>query len=467
MASLVSKLSARHQRDYSPVAWTQYFDEAHDISPKSQQPTDNVDEAVGSYRVYLRNFKEPYAPQRQPGHALDGSRVELSEEERAKFNQVPTLVALHGGGYSGLTWAQFTRHIEQYCHCRILAIDLRGHGDTTTPNDDQMDIDTLVQDVISVTHAAHRICGFQETPRIVLIGHSMGGAVAVKCSVNCPETLPSLAGFVIIDVVEGTAKDALPLMMSVIKTRPVRFPSLSNAIEWSVRSGMAKNSDAARVSMPGNLVNICTEKLAIHDVEDKSTPEDLMKSLKMPKFCISVDSLIGPTSTVTSLPPRLPLPPRISALKGGTTMPPPIMPKSSPLSIADPALREEPEEDEDEKEESRDNVESNQQIYKRPAEVDESGYCWRTNLAKTQPYWNGWFDGLSEQLLSTPVQAKFLLLAGIDRLDKTLTIGHMQGKFMMKVLPKCGHAVHEDVPEQVAGAIGDFLVRNKLTTALV
>ncbi|CAN8032604.1 unnamed protein product [Ixodes persulcatus] len=56
---------------------------------------------------------------------------------------------------------------------------------------------------------------------------------------------------------------------------------------------------------------------------------------------------------------------------------------------------------------------------------------------------------------------KLLLLAGVDRLDKDLTIGQMQGKFQMQVLPQCGHAVHEDVPDKVAEAVATFLVRNK------
>ena len=38
---------------------------------------------------------------------------------------------------------------------------------------------------------------------------------------------------------------------------------------------------------------------------------------------------------------------------------------------------------------------------------------------------------------------------GVDRLDRDLTIGQMQGKFQMQVLPQCGHAVHEDQPHKV------------------
>lgn len=35
------------------------------------------------------------------------------------------------------------------------------------------------------------------------------------------------------------------------------------------------------------------------------------------------------------------------------------------------------------------------------------------------------------------------------------------GKFQMQVLPACGHAVHEDVPDKVAEAIATFMVRHK------
>lgn len=444
---------AKNQRDYSPVHWAHYFDEAHDIliKPKTHAECIPPQDKYDSFRVYLRNFRQPFAPMRLPGQRLNPNDIDLSERELRNILQVPTLVVLHGGGYSGLTWAQFTKTIEQYCKCRVLAIDLRCHGDTKTSDDSRMDINTLIDDVVAVTNTTHQeICGFPETPRLVLIGHSMGGAIAIKCAYKCADVLPSLAGLVVIDVVEGTAKEALPLMMSVIKTRPTKFPSLANAIEWSVRSGMAKNADAARVSMPGNLVNVQSGELAIHEADQtqlRSTPTAVVKH----KFRISIDQFRGSSLTGILMHPRLPLPKRIRDLGGASCM------TSGPNSIA--------EANEDETPQSvSDKVDSDG--YKKPAEVDKFGYTWRTNLAKTQPFWNEWFDGLSEQMLNSDVQGKFLLLAGIDRLDKALTIGQMQGKFMMKVLPKCGHAVHEDVPEQVASAITDFLLRNKFSVRL-
>ncbi|XP_043100971.1 protein phosphatase methylesterase 1-like [Puntigrus tetrazona] len=93
-----------------------------------------------------------------------------------------------------------------------------------------------------------------------------------------------------------------------------------------------------------------------------------------------------------------------------------------------------------------------------------SVYSWRIDLSKAEKYWDGWFRGISNLFLSCNVP-KLLLLAGIDRLDRDLTIGQMQGKFMMQVLPPCGHAVHEDIPDKVADALASFMIRHKFAEA--
>lgn len=114
------------------------------------------------------------------------------------------------------------------------------------------------------------------------------------------------------------------------------------------------------------------------------------------------------------------------------------------------------EEDEDEADESKTLA---------PAEATPSAepnrYTWRIDLSKTEHFWQGWFSGLSKLFLSCECP-KLLLLAGVDRLDRDLTVGQMQGKFQMHVVPKSGHAVHEDAPDQVADCIASFLIRHKL-----
>ena len=49
-----------------------------------------------------------------------------------------------------------------------------------------------------------------------------------------------------------------------------------------------------------------------------------------------------------------------------------------------------------------------------------------------------------------------------DRLDKTLTIGQMQGKYELGVMGQgVGHTVHEDAPDRVAEKVTHFVERNQ------
>lgn len=66
-----------------------------------------------------------------------------------------------------------------------------------------------------------------DTP-IILVGHSMGGAVAVRAA----PLIPNLYGLGVIDVVEGTAMDALASMQSFLRSRPSSFSTIPQAIEW-------------------------------------------------------------------------------------------------------------------------------------------------------------------------------------------------------------------------------------------
>ena len=111
----------------------------------------------------------------------------------------------------------------------------------------------------------------EDCPPIVLVGHSMGGAIAVHTAAsNC---IKNLIALVVIDVVEGSALEALSSMQTFLQGRPRSFNSVEQAIEYkyyfykyflknnskksylinSVRSGAIKNAESARVSIIGQL----------------------------------------------------------------------------------------------------------------------------------------------------------------------------------------------------------------------
>uniref|UniRef100_A0A8C5A1T1 Protein phosphatase methylesterase 1 n=1 Tax=Gadus morhua TaxID=8049 RepID=A0A8C5A1T1_GADMO len=327
------------QPDYSPLSWRGYFDQMEDVVVGAADSSD-------SFRVYK---------------AGTGG---------------PVLVLLHGGGHSALSWAVCTTAISSRVSCRVLAMDLRGHGATQVQCDD-FSTQTMSRDVANVVQA----CYGETPPPMVLIGHGVGGAIAVHAASSM--LLPTIVGLVAIDVVEGSAMEVLHSMQNFLRGRPKSFKSMVHAIEWSVKSGQIQNLESARVSVVGQIKKCEVDK----------------------------DVLLEPASLVVDV-----------AVEG--------------------------------------NEEFHEQGYITVCVCLQSVYNWRIDLSKAEKYWDGWFRGTSNLFLSCNLP-KLLLLAGVDRLDRDLTIAQMQGKFMMQLLPPCGHAVQEDHPDKVADAITSFLLRHK------
>ncbi|KAK3693885.1 Alpha/Beta hydrolase protein [Podospora appendiculata] len=270
----------------------------------------------------------------------------------------PLFVMHHGAGSSGLSFAVLSAEIRKRLPTAgILAPDARGHGSTATTDPD-LSLATLAADLRAVILLTQTAMAWPALPPIILVGHSLGGAVVTDLA--CAGTLgPPLLGYAVLDVVEGSAMDALQSMQTYLSTRPKGFASLRDGIEWHVRSRTLRNSVSARTSVPALLVE-----------------------------------------------------------RGGDG--------DDDSAGAGAAARR----------------------------------CrWRTDLAATQPFWEGWFVGLSGKFLRGK-GGKLLLLAGTDRLDTELTIGQMQGKYALQVFPEAGHFIHEDLPEKTAVALVDFYRRN-------
>lgn len=97
------------------------------------------------------------------------------------------LVFLHSLTGDSRHWHAQLAHMRQ--SRRAIALDLRGHGNSPAPNGNEYSLDAMVHDV---QHAIDQL-GLSS---IILVGHSMGGAVAARFAGLFPELL---AGLILVD----------------------------------------------------------------------------------------------------------------------------------------------------------------------------------------------------------------------------------------------------------------------------
>ncbi|KAI0489608.1 Alpha/Beta hydrolase protein [Xylaria cf. heliscus] len=207
-------------RTLQPIPWTTYFER----------------------ELFLHDETSPQSPRI---HAYLTSPV----------GQGPLFVMHHGGGSSGLSFAVVGDHIRKRLpSAGIFSLDARGHGSTTVPEGQAVDLslETLAGDLFTAIQLTRREMKWAELPPIILVGHSMGGAVVTELA-RSGRLGATVLGYAVLDVVEGSAIDALQHMHTYLSTRPTGFQSLETGIEWHTRSRTIRNSISARTSVPSLL----------------------------------------------------------------------------------------------------------------------------------------------------------------------------------------------------------------------
>jgi pimeloyl-ACP methyl ester carboxylesterase len=131
------------------------------------------------------------------------------------------LVFIHGAGGSSVTWLGALRRLGRARRC--LAPDLPGHGQSGP----------LPGGTAAVSMEAYRafvdaFCGALDVPRAVLVGHSMGGAVAIEMALGSPHRV---AGLVLIAT--AARLPVSPAVFAAIDQHFARFPEMMAATGFS------------------------------------------------------------------------------------------------------------------------------------------------------------------------------------------------------------------------------------------
>ena len=83
------KRAIKNKRDYTPLPWSDYYDRVEDVLTNEKKNT---------FRVYI------------------------------KGDSGPVFFFLHGGGFSGLSWALLSSILIGKIQCQCYSMDIRGHG---------------------------------------------------------------------------------------------------------------------------------------------------------------------------------------------------------------------------------------------------------------------------------------------------------------------------------------------------
>lgn len=141
--------------------------------------------------------------------AKDGTTLSLTT-----WGEVPLgIVLIHGFADGRYLWNPFAAMLARYGG--VLAMDLRGHGDSAWDPAGAYSVDKFVEDAQSIIE---RYCGEE----LVLIGHSLGAEVAIRL---CAAYGRRVKALVLIDGGPGLVSDGMHQMRGNFSTRPRSYVS--------------------------------------------------------------------------------------------------------------------------------------------------------------------------------------------------------------------------------------------------
>lgn len=132
-----------------------------------------------------------------PGVTPDGFVVLVEPQDRIHFLDwggpqdaaAPAVLLIHGLAQTGWLWTPVARRLVR--RCRVVAMDLRGHGLSDSPTTGY-DEATLSEDAVAVADGSGLLSGH----RLVLAGHGFGAAVAAWTAARLGDRC---AGLVLVD----------------------------------------------------------------------------------------------------------------------------------------------------------------------------------------------------------------------------------------------------------------------------
>jgi pimeloyl-ACP methyl ester carboxylesterase len=215
---------------------------------------------------------------------LGGQRISYREQGEGR----PPLLLIHSAGGSSFQFAELINLLARGRR-RVVALDLPGHGSSpgfaAAPHPSE-----LLERYRDVVAEAGEVLGLG---KFVLVGHSMGGAVAQQVALTYPERV---AGLVL--VATAARLKVAPLLLAAIRHQFDHLPTMLEGVGFSPASdpGQVASWAARQIQAPQDVVladflacgsfdlrdrvtSISCPTLVISATDDRLTPPQLQQRL--------------------------------------------------------------------------------------------------------------------------------------------------------------------------------------------
>lgn len=190
------------------------------------------------------------------------------------------VVLIHGAGSTHLDWP---KEIRQLPDSAVYALDLPGHGRSALPG--RTTIEEYAADVITFIETLH-------LQKVVLVGHSMGGAIAQMVGLS---RLPQVVGLVLVGT--GARLRVTDTILGKVMTEMETAVSTIVSYYWSAQAGEEVKTLSRKNLMQNEPATLYGDFMACHqfDVRDRlgqipqptlvmSADEDQMTPAKYGRF---------------------------------------------------------------------------------------------------------------------------------------------------------------------------------------
>lgn len=175
------------------------------------------------------------------------------------------LVLLHGLFGSADNWGSIARHFAQ--HFRVISIDLRNHG--RSPHNESQSYTDMADDLL-------QLCGSLGLEQIYLLGHSLGGKVAMQFATLYPELVSKL---IVVDMAMRAYAD--------------EHTQLMDAMQAVDLSQMQSRSDVDKALTP-SIPNLMVRQFLLTNLV--KTGEQLQWRINLPALKGNYANFIAPIS---------------------------------------------------------------------------------------------------------------------------------------------------------------------------